>query len=202
MLAKADLQTDWLSIYLFESPWLIIVGLAILWTLMRIISRRKDSKLLRRATWLPLILIVLLWATAALVTTRREKLLDTLDAMLLSIEDKDDQTFHQIVPEDAVALFPPRPVASTYTRDQIEARLNDFEVRDLLLLQAQAALIGESEAVTVIVVRANGTVMGVAGLQKFTWSITWRYVGDRWEAYDFECLHIGFDSANKDKPKQ
>ena len=200
MLAETKLQADWLSHYLFESPWLIIAGLAIVWTAMRIIGRRRDSKTLKRASWAPLVLIVALWAVSAAVTTRQEQLLDALDRMLLSVEDRDFASFRQTVAPDAVALFPPRPLADRFTRDQIESRVQDFEVRDILLLQTEAAMVGEDEAVTVIVIRAQGNYAGIAGLQKMTWAIQWRFADGRWQAYDLECTDIGFDAGKKDKP--
>ncbi|MFN3167454.1 MAG: hypothetical protein ACE37H_10365 [Phycisphaeraceae bacterium] len=196
MLAVARTQTDWVSYYLFESPWLIIVGLALVWLVLRVSSRAKQDKTLSRVSWAPLLLIVALWVTSALVTTRREKLADTLEALLVAVEDEDTDTFRAIVPEDAEALFPPPPFAARFGRDGMEEQLKTFEVDDLLLLQSSYAVDGE-RALMQIVVRAKGAAGGIAGLQKFTWEITWRYVNDRWEPYAFACTKMGFELGNK-----
>lgn len=196
MLAQDPLRVDWVSHYLFESPWMIIAGLAIVWTVLRIVGRRNQSKVISRASWLPLVCIAALLITSSMVTTRQEKLVDALDALLLSIEDKDMDTFRDIVPQDAKAYFPPGRKAETFTRDSVERRLKDANIRDLLLLGTEAGMIGERDAVTIIELRAQGDYAGIIGLQKYTWSITWRYVGERWEAYEFECLAIGFEFGN------
>lgn len=192
MLSQAELRVDWVSHYLFESPWLIIVGLAVVWLVLRVVARMKQNKTLQRASWAPLVLIVALWAAATLVTTRGEKLVQTVEALLLSVEDKDFDTFRTIVPEDAVAYFPPGRNPERYTRERVERRLTDANVRDLLLLGIEAGLVGEDAAVTVIDIRAQGEYSGIVGLQRYTWVITWRYTDGRWEAYEFECTDVGF----------
>jgi hypothetical protein len=187
---------DWLSYYLFESPWLIIVGLAVLWLALRVVARVKQNKTLSYVSWAPLVLIVGLWATASLVTTKREKLAETLEALLVSVEAQDMDAFRRIVPDDAEALFPPPPFAARFDRAGIEAQLKRFEVDDLLLLRSSYAVDGE-RALMEIVVRAKGAAGGIPGLQKFTWEITWRYADGRWEPYAFACTQMGFELGNK-----
>ena len=85
-------------------------------------------------------------------------------------------------------------MAQTFDRDGIEAQLQQADVKDLLLMSSQAAMIDETTAVTVIRVRARGDYAGVMGVQVTEWSIQWRYEGERWRAYAFECEKIGVDA--------
>ena len=192
MLAATELEADWLSHSLYESPWMIIIGLAILWTLLRIVGRRTDNTALRRASWAPLILIGALALTASLVTTKREQLNDTLDELLLSVEDRDFETFRLVVTDDAEAFFPPKPFGQRFTRDGVEDRLKDLKLRDLILLASESAFIDDKDAATYIRVRAQGSEAGIEGIQVFEWSIKWRYQDGQWRAYRFECFKIGF----------
>lgn len=192
MLAATELEVDWVSRVLFESPWSVVVVLAVVWMVMRIVGRRTDNTALRRASWVPLVLIGGLWLTSMVVTTKRERLNQALDRLLLSVEDRDFTAFRTIVPKSAVALFPPGRGAERFTRAMVERRLEDTDVRDLILLGSESAVMDNGEAVTVIRVRAQGDYAGIEGVQAYTWAIQWRYEQDRWRAHHFECLEIGF----------
>lgn len=196
LAAQAELRADWVSHYLFESPWLIIAGLAILWTVLRIAGRRTGNAKLSRISWIPLSLAVVAWFGSVLITTPREELNTALDNMLLAVEDQDFETFRSIVPEDAEAFFPPGKAAERHTREQVERRLQDANLSDLILLGADSAMENDREAVSVIRVRAQGDYRGVSGVQIYKWAIKWRYVDGRWQARHFECLEIGFSIGN------
>ena len=176
----------------------MIVVLAVVWAVMRIAGRRAEKPALQRASWIPMAMIVVLLFSQTLVTTKAERLNEALDAMLLSVEDADYDTFRQIVPDDAEAFFPPGRAAQRFTRDGVIDRLEDVKIRALILLSAEPAMIGEDAAVTLIRVRAQGSDAGLGGIQFFEWAITWRYEDDRWQAHRFECTSMGSPFGDQD----
>ena len=194
MLAATQLQADWFTHLVFESPGWALVVLALVWMALRVGGRRSGNKRLMHLSWIPLGLVAVLIATSTMVTTKREQLLATQNQMLVVIEDGDYSAFRQIVTADAEALFPPGRSAQTFTRDGMEAQLQSADVKDLLLMSSQAAVIDETTAVTVIRVRARGDYAGVVGVQVMQWSIEWRYTDGQWQAYAFECTKIGVDA--------
>jgi|GEM_PF-2229073 len=194
MLAATNLEANWLTYLVFESPGWALVVLALVWMALRVGGRRSGNKRLVHLSWIPLALVGVLIATSMLVTTKREQLLETQEQMLLAVEAGDYPAFRQAVAEDAEALFPPGRSAQTFTRDGMEAQLDQADIGDLLLMGSQAAMINEDTAVTVIRVRARGDYAGVMGVQVTQWSIQWRYADGRWRAYAFECIKIGVDA--------
>lgn len=202
----------WIEKILFESPWMVIVVLAIVWALMRIVGRRTNNKKIQRASWIPLALLAVLWFTASMVTTKRELLAETLDALLLATEDKDMQTFREIVLPEAKTQIPKEVRANlpnsfkgivpgnVITRDQFIALLEAVTIKDLILLSSAVEQISTTEGVTYMRLRAEGSVGGGApGLELSEWAIRWRYVDDRWKVLWLECTAYGPHTIFKDQ---
>ena len=183
--------------YLFESPGLLIAALAVVWAIMRVAGRRTDNKKLMHASWAPLVLCGVVWLVASQVTTKREKLDAALVDLLLSVEDKDMPAFREIVLPDARTQF----MGDELTRDQVEARIDQATIDDLMLRRAVVALHENRPELgtTAIRVRAEGAVDAAPGMEFSEWVIRWRYEDDRWRVLGLECISIGPDAIfNKD----
>jgi len=193
MLLAVELSFDWVSHFLFEDPSWAIVALAVVLVVVRLIGRRTGNKKLLLASWLPLVLMLALWASSSLVTTHREQLVQTMQDMLLSVEDGDMPTFRAIVAEDADIYFPPGDNPPRFSRQQVEDRLSPIKVSDILLLGVQSAMVGDNDAATVIRIRIDAELGGMAGIQIHTWEITWAYRDGRWQATRMQCTEAGFN---------
>ncbi len=181
-----------ITTHLFESPGLLIAGLAIVWAVMRVAGRRTENKKLMHASWASLVLLGVVWLIASQVTTKREQLEAALGDLLLAVEDKDMPAFRDIVLPDSTTQFMGRDL----TRDQVEARINEATIDDLMLRSAVVAL-HENEpelGTTAIRVRAEGAVAEAQGMEFSEWFIRWKYVDGQWKALLLVCEKIGPDA--------
>lgn len=190
--------------FLFDSPWLVIAGLAITWTLLRIAGRRSGNKRLLHLSWVALGLIGALWLSATLVTTPREELESQLKALLDAVEDQDIARFREVVLPEAMTRFPLNGMdvnrASELDRDAVEAQLNRAKFDDIILLNSTAVVDGPTQGATLIRVRAEGASGGVQGMHFSEWAIRWRRVDGQWRAQRLQCTAVGADAFfNKKK---
>ena len=199
MLYDAHMQTplnsaNTLNHLLFESPGWIILGLAVVWTVMRLVGRRSGNVKLMRASWLPLGLIVSLLACASLVTTPREALAKTMTQLLLAVEYNDMPAFREMVlPEAMTSVFD-----REMSRDELEKLIGKAKINDLKVTSSSIHIEGDS-AMCMVIIRADGSVANAPGIQLTRWAIRWRLEDDQWRAQRLECLAIGADAVfNRD----
>lgn len=180
---------------LFESPGWAIVVFAIAWALLRVTGRRTDNKRLMHLSWLSLAFVGALVATSSLVTTKREELPKALDAMLLAVEHKDTAKFRQLVLPDAMTGVFNREL----TRDQVEAMIDSAKINDLKATSSSVVFEDADNAQTLILIRADGSVSDMPGVEISEWAIRWRYTDGQWRAQRLQCIAIGADAIfNRD----
>lgn len=184
------IATNWVTEQLFESPWMIIMGLALVWAVLRVAGRRTGNTRLMRLSWVALALLVGLWALAAVVTTPREAIRDRLDALLLAVEHKQIEDYEDIVLPEATTQF----LGMQMTRDQVKRLVESADVKDLLITAATIDVQSDEQAAAYIRVRASGTVADGVGVNLSEWAIRWRYEDGQWRALRFECTSVGLQN--------
>lgn len=179
---------DLLTRTLFQSPGWAILVFAVVWALMRILGRRTENRRVMLASWLPLLLVGGLIACDWSVTTRREQLPQAVVDLLLAVEEKDAPRFRELVlPEAMTSIF-----KKELSRDEVEAMVNQAKIADLMVTSSSLHLEEDQDtAMTMILVRADGSVNNAPGIEISEWAIRWRYVDGQWRALRLECTAIG-----------
>ena len=188
-----------LEVVLYEKPWPIVIGLVVVWALMRLVGvrvlggeREALGRRLRVASWGVLVVAALVYALAWYVQTPRERLVLTMHALLGAVEQEDWAAFDRLTADDATGQY----LRQAYTRAQIDETLQAISIEDITLL---SGVVAEGSAqrgwITTVRlrVRAEGAwegLEGLAGLDIAVWAITWEELEDgRWVATRFE--HAG-----------
>lgn len=179
MLLAQELQDPPLLPQLFfENPWPIVVGMVLVWAVLRITGRRTRQNRLMFASWVVLALAIAVMFVASVVQTPREKLVQAMETLITAIERGDVETFHGLVPEDAKATYFGIP----FNRQQVDARLDEADLEDLTLVSQTAGLIGDQRAVVYMRVRATG---GGGFISISDWAIVWEVRDGAWQAIEF-----------------
>ncbi|XAM01571.1 hypothetical protein OT109_09265 [Phycisphaeraceae bacterium D3-23] len=189
---------------LFETPWPIVVGLVVVWALMRLVGvrltgeREATGKRLRSASWSLLVVAAGLLALAWYVQTPAERMTMSMRQLLAAVEQEDWETFDQLVAEDATARYGGLEIP----RMLVDSRLHKVKVEDITLLSQDVVYYPKlDEGVTGIHIRVRGgsndaTFDGIIGVDISVWAIHWRRRADgQWEATRFEHLGSGIDEV-------
>ncbi|MEM6551818.1 MAG: hypothetical protein AAF750_06800 [Planctomycetota bacterium] len=70
--------------YVLENPWPVMVGCVVLWAVLRVLGRRKESKGLVVASWVMLVMGAGAGVLGHFVETRGERLLVAVDGFLVA----------------------------------------------------------------------------------------------------------------------
>ncbi|MEM9415867.1 MAG: nuclear transport factor 2 family protein [Planctomycetota bacterium] len=183
---------------LFESPWPIVVGLVVLWALMRLIGGRLTGERealgqrLRKASWAVLLVAAGVYGLAWYVQTPAERLEITMRQLLAAVEEEDWATFDTLVADDATGSY----MGMEFTRARIDATLRDtVEIEDITLLSSHIEYRPQTkEGDTAVHLRVQGEFTGILGIELSLWGIHWRELPDgRWVATRFQHDDSGFD---------
>lgn len=190
MLGFTTLIAAGFSEVFFESPGLMIAGLAVVWAVMRVVGRRSGNKNLLRGSWVPLGLIVALLLTSMLVTTEREEIADAVDELILAVETEDIAALEKRILPQAMTNF----LSREHTRDEVVSLLERTKVEDLTLLSSSVKIDDNNVGSSLIRVRSKGEAGGIPGIMVSEWAIRWRYEDGAWRALRIECDKMGADA--------
>ncbi|MFI4860527.1 MAG: hypothetical protein ACIAXF_07605 [Phycisphaerales bacterium JB063] len=175
---------------LFESPWPIVVGLVVVWALMRLVGARLTGdrealgKRMRRASWGLLVVAAGVYGLAWYVQTPAERLEISMRQLLLAVEQEDWATFDKLVADDATGEY----LGLDFTRAQIDSQLAAAQIEDITLLSSVVAYDPDRrEGGTAVHLRIEGGFGGMLGMDLSSWAIHWEEQPDgRWVATRFE----------------
>lgn len=184
---------------LFESPLPIVLGLVVVWALMRLVGARLTGERaalgqrLRTASWGLLLLAAVWFGVAWYVQTPAERLEITMRQLIAAIEEEDWEAFDRLTADDATGRY----LGIEFTRAQVDSQLHNAEVRDITLLSAHVTYDPKrGQGVTAVQVRVDGSVYGMEGMDFSLWGIQWRMRDDgQWEAVRFQHEGSGLDEV-------
>lgn len=190
MLVSAA-QSGWVPYLLFESPGILMTVFAVCFALARLVGRRLGNRRVLHLSWVSIGLVLAVFAASSIVTTPRETLAQTLDELLLAVEDKRLTDVERLIDPDAMTQFQ----GDELTRQQVLDRIDSVTFDDILLLDSSALLdTQQGYGITGLRVNVKGTIADYPGVNVSEWAIRWRQVGDRWVAIRLECIKFGAEA--------
>lgn len=190
MLAIAA-QSGWVPYLFFESPGILMTAFAVCFALTRLLGRRTGNKRVLHLSWVSLGLVLAVYAASSIVTTPRETLAQTLDELLLAVEDKRLADVERLIDPDAMTQFQ----GDEFTRQQLLDRIDSAAFDDVLLLDSSALLdTQQGYGITGLRVNVKGTIADYPGVNVSEWAIRWRHVDDRWVAIRLQCIKFGAEA--------
>lgn len=164
---------------LYEEPWPTVLALAVVWALMRIVSRRVSDEALgqrlRRASWPVLGIAAMAFGIAHFVVTPKEQVEQTFKELIAAIESEDHAAFDRLCTKDATAHY----MRIEMNRSEIDAALSGLVFKDITVVYGPAVLLRKSpeEATTVSDLRSdiegNWERVDMSALNLSNWTITW-----------------------------
>jgi len=197
-----------LEALMFESPWPVVVTLALVWALMRLVGvrllggeREALGRRMRTGSWGVLLIAGLVLGVAWYIQTPRERMVLSMRQLFTAVEEEDRAGFDLWTADDVAA----QALGKRWTRAEIQGQLDAMTFDDITLISEGATYFPDQrEGVTVVKLRVQfGGALegfeGMAGLDISVWAIHWRMLEDgRWEATWFEHVSSGLDSSIED----
>lgn len=197
-----------LEALVFESPWPVVVTLALVWAMMRLVGvrllgseRAALGRRMRTGSWGVLLIAGLVLGLAWYVQTPRERMVLSMRQLFAAVEQEDRAAFGAWTADDVEA----QAFGRRWTRAEIDGQLDKITFDDITLISEGATYFPDlQEGVTVVKLRVQfGGAMdgfeGMSGLDISVWSVHWRMQADgRWEATWFEHVSSGLDASIED----
>jgi len=185
------------DLYLLENPWFLMIGATIIALVVYVLltTRGKSGKA-RLAMVLGICIAGVVFALATFVDTPREQLKMRTIEFIGAVARADTDIVQDVLAADAILYSPITPDGAR--TEQILARVKQdmaqsgrYAVKDVRVIEIQAAMTGASRGIVQVKVRATSNLSGFP--IPSWWRIDFERDGDsgEWDASGISMLSIG-----------
>lgn len=185
------------DLYLFENPWFLMIAATIIaLTVFALFTTRGKSGKARLAMALGICVAGVVFALATFVDTPREQLKMRTIELIGAVARADTDIVQDVLTADAILYSPLTPdgarTEQILSRVKLDMAANGrYAVKDVRVVEIQAAMSGESRGIVQVKVRATSNLSG------FPIPSWWRIDYERdvdsgeWDASGISMLSIG-----------
>ncbi len=178
---------------LFESPWLLAMGLVGVGVVLRLVGQQRGQRRVVTASWVALAAAVAVIGLAKVVTTDRERLLQRTRELVAATAPLDGGRVAGFLAADAVLVGPDGDtwVSVGELGGEIDAAGRNYPIASQAIRHLEAE--ARSDAQGLVLVDLRTTLSEGFGAQApipTKWLLTWRKTPEGWRVYRVQWLEL------------
>ncbi|CAN5615953.1 hypothetical protein BH10PLA1_BH10PLA1_22250 [soil metagenome] len=179
--------------FFFDTPWLVLAGLAVVGVALFIVGNNRTDATLRNVGIGVFVLGILLFLTSWLIDTSKEKCIKNTRELVRAVQDRDWATFDKLVSPRCTVRVPLAGAiyqTGKQLRDATEIAVDKYGLKSNSIMGTDAVDTGDFIKVGVNVL-SDGTAYPLTT----SWEMEWQDTNSGWQLTDLTAIKIANESG-------